>query len=147
MRLRDMLLGCALALVAGCDHAAAPLPPAVDHDAQGSWGQDTHGVITPGNSFVMALTESDGAITGTGSFTGEAGPYGGVQVTGTVHADSVKLQIVFTAEPTIFPNLPPATTQFAGFLVNKNQVKGQLTRSDATTSSFDLIRLVISDPH
>src|SRR5512140_73378 len=113
MRLYETLFACAIGLTAACSGGPSTvLPPPVDHDAQGSWGQDTHGALSPGNSFVMSLTESGGAITGVGSYAGEAGPYGGLKVNGTVSQDSVTLQIVFTAEPTVFPGLRPDTAQF-----------------------------------
>jgi hypothetical protein len=121
------------------------LPPPVDHDAEGSWGLDTHGDVIAGNSFVMALTEAGGAISGVGSFAGEAGPYGGLQVTGTVRQDSVKLQIIYAAEPTVFPSLRPDTAQFAGMLTTKNQIGGQITNSGSTLP-FGLVRLMIGDP-
>jgi hypothetical protein len=146
MRLSETFIACALGLTVGCSSGPTVMSrPPVDHDAQGSWGQDTHGAIAAGNSFVMALTESSGTITGVGSFAGEAGPYGGLSVTGTVMQDSVKLQVVFVAEPTVFPALRPDTAEFTGMLINKNQVRGQLTRAMATLP-FDLLRLVISDP-
>lgn len=146
MRLGDTLAACALGLMVACSsEPTALLPPPVDHDAQGSWGQDTRGVLVPGFSFVLALTESNGSITGVGSYAGEAGPYGALRVTGTVTQDSVDLQIVYIAEPTVFPMLRPDTAQFAGVLTNKNQVGGRLTRG-GTAQPFDLVRLAISDP-
>src|SRR5207302_3010731 len=58
MRLYEALFACVIGLTAGCSGApSAVLAPPVDHDAEGSWGQDSHGVLTPGFSFVMALTE------------------------------------------------------------------------------------------
>jgi hypothetical protein len=141
------LFACLLGSAAACgSDPSAVLPPPVDHDAQGSWGQDTHGAITPGSSFVMALTESDGVIDGVGSFAGEAAPYGGLRVSGTVSQDSVHLRIIFIAEPTVFPSLKPDTAQFAGLLTSKNAVRGQLTRSSGISGPFDLIRLMIGDP-
>jgi hypothetical protein len=146
MRLRETVLASALGLSVACSGGPAALLPApVDHDAQGSWGQDAHGVVVPGNSFIMALTESNGTINGAGSFAGEAGPYGSLRVTGTVGRDSVDLQIVYVFEPTVFPKLQPDTTKFAGVLTDKNHLEGQLTRG-GTTQRFDLVRLTIGDP-
>src|SRR5690348_2492798 len=123
-----------LGLLAACSKSEVtpPPPPAVDHDAQGSWGQNTNGMITPGNSFVMSMTESSGTITGVGSFAGEAGPYGGLTVTGSVAHDSLHLQIVYVAEPHVFPSLAPDTAQFAGVLTNRDQIDGQLTLNGST---------------
>ena len=132
----------ALFMLAACTEPARP----VDHDAQGSWGQDSHGIPMPGNSFVMQLIESDGAITGAGSFAGEAGPYGGLTITGTVGQDSIRLQIVAVAEPTVFPSLKPDTSFYAGRLTTRDEVVGQRTRA-GLTAPFDLVRLAASDPH
>jgi hypothetical protein len=137
---RDVVFASALGLSAACSNGPAALLPPVEHDAQGSWGRDTHGAVTPGESFVLALTEFNGAITGTGSFAADVGPYGSLRATGTVKQDSVRLQIVFAAEPTRFPALPPDTAQFAGVLTSKNEVAGRLTRF-GTTQEFDLMRL------
>jgi hypothetical protein len=146
MRLLEAIFACALGLTAACSSdPAGLLPPPVDHDAQGSWGQDNHGALTPGNSFVMALTESSGTITGVGSFAGEAGPYGALRVAGTVADDSVHLQIVYVPEPTVFPQLRVDTAQFAGVLTAKDHIAGRLAH-DGTTQPFDLVRLTIDDP-
>jgi hypothetical protein len=144
MGLRETLQVCAFGLTVACSSEPTVLLPPVDHDAEGSWGYDTHGALNPGNSFVVALTESNGTITGGGSFAGEAGPYGSLTVTGTVNQDSVNLRIVYIAEPTVFPKLRPDTALFAGVLTNKNQIVGSRTRGGLTLP-FGLVRLTIGD--
>jgi hypothetical protein len=144
MKVARTVFVCVLGVIAACGGDPTAVVPPVDHDAQGSWGQDTHGA-TAHSSFDMSLTESSGTITGVGSFSGEAGPYGGLQVSGTVSQDSVKLEIVFTPEPTVFPSVKPDTAQFAGRLTTKNEIAGELTRA-GTTQPFDLLRLTIGDP-
>lgn len=119
--------------------STGPIPPAVDHDAQGSWGQKNVGVF-PGNSFLIAMTESSGTIGGTGSFSGEAGPYGSLVVSGAASNDSLHLRIIYVYEPNVFPQLRPDTAQFIGRLTSRDQIDGELTRR-GVTSAFALIRL------
>ena len=144
MKLRQTISAVAVGLTTACSSGPAGLPAPVDHDAQGSWGQDVHGAIIPGNSFTMELTESSGMIIGFGSFAGEVGPYGALHITGVVAKDSMDLQVVYAYQPTVFPKLRPDTAQFAGVLTDKNHVTGELTRG-GTTQRFDLIRLTNGD--
>jgi hypothetical protein len=129
----------------GSEAAAPTPPPAVSHDAEGSWGQNNHGVLTPGTLFLIAVTEKSGVITGTGSFAGEAAPYGRLVVTGTVEQVSLKLKIVYIFEPTLFPTLGPDTAQLVGVLTNRDQIDGELTRNGISTP-ISLVRLTIGDP-
>jgi hypothetical protein len=135
-----------LVFVCSCsgDKVAAPIP-AVDHDAQGSWRENTGGVLTPGSSFIITMTESSGAVAGVGSFTGEAGPFGTLVVSGTVANDSLHLQIVYLFDPHVFPSLQPDTARFAAVLTNRDRIDGELTRG-GTSSPFGLLRLMIDDP-
>jgi hypothetical protein len=110
----------------------APIPPAVTHDAEGSWGPDNHGVLNPGNTFLIAMTEALGTISGTGSFAG------------TVIGVSLRLQIVYIAEPTIFPKLAPDTAHLDAVLTNRDQIDGRLTR-DGISNTISFIRLKVGD--
>jgi hypothetical protein len=123
--------------------STGPIPPAVDHDAQGSWGQNSGGVPTPGNFFLIAMTESAGMIAGTGSFA--AAPYGSLSVGGAVANDSLHLRIIFLFEPNIFPQLRPDTALFLGRLTNRDQIDGMLT-SHGVTRPLGLVRLQVNDP-
>ena len=117
-----------------------PIPPAVNHDAQGSWGQNNDGVVVPGNSLVIAMTESSGTIAGSGSFAGEAGPYGSLSLSGTVVNGSLHLRIIYVYEPHVFPQLQSDTAQFVGRLTNRDHVDGILTRR-GVDGPFRLVRL------
>ena len=148
--IRDMrptkgLLISACAFLGACSSGTAPAsaPPPVDHDVQGSWGENFAGA--PGNTFLIAVTESAGRVAGTGSFAGEAGPYGALEVSGTVANDSLHLQIIYDFEPTVFRNLHPDTTHFVGRLTHRDSISGQLTR-DGSTAPLELVRLKIGDP-
>jgi hypothetical protein len=133
-------------IVAACSSDTAPVlaPPPVDHDVQGSWGED-FGAISPGNSFLVALTESSGTVSGTGSFSGEAAPFGSLAVNGIVAKDSLHLRIIFNFDSTLFRNLQPDTEHFEGVLARRDTIAGQLTRG-GSTSPLRLVRLKISDP-
>jgi hypothetical protein len=76
------------ALLAACTTETAPRFIPAPHDIQASWSATP---TFPGNSFSMALQESSGAVTGTGSFTGEAGPFGTLAISGSATPDSVHL--------------------------------------------------------
>jgi hypothetical protein len=146
MRMKWQLLLGLLAATTACSHdASTSLQPAVDHDAEGSWAPDNGGAIIPGNSWIVALRESSGTVTGTGSFAGEAGPFGALEVTGTVANDSVHLRIVYVYEPTVFTHLVPDTAQFDGLLVSRDRIDGRLGR-DGGFTTFRLLRAVPYDP-
>src|SRR4051812_36546483 len=114
MRTRHVLLlgACVAAAAAACTRDTAPPERAVDHDAEGSWAIDNGGMIIPGNSWIVSMHEASGTISGTGSFAGEAGPFGGLTVSGTVGNDSLHLRIIYVYEPTVFPRLTPDTATF-----------------------------------
>jgi hypothetical protein len=141
-----------LAMLAGgaaCSHDAVtlPSPPAVDHDAQGSWVEDNQGVVTPGNGFLVAMTESSGVITGSGFFRGEAGPFGNLDISGTVANDSLRVQLIYVFDPTVFTRLTPDTTQVTAVMTDRDHIKGQMVR-DGSTFSVAWVRLPpASDPH
>lgn len=138
-----ILIG-ACAIIMGCSDSSSTAPriPPVDHDVQGSWGEQ---FSVPGNSFLMSLVESSGVVTGTGSFAGEAGPFGSLAVSGTVANDSLRLRIIYNFEPHTFPTIAPDTAQFVGRLVATDTIDGQITRRE-TTSPFQVVRLKIGDP-
>ena len=132
------------AIVSGCSSSASmgPRTPPTDHDLQGSWGEP----FPPGGStFIMSLAESSGVVHGTGSFAGEAAPYGSLAVSGTIANGTALLQVVFNFEPNLFPTLGPDTGQFVGQLITTDSIAGQLTVS-GRTSIVPLIRLRINDP-
>ena len=140
--IRTVIGMCALAAGCAASSTTSPRVPPTDHDLQGSWGQP---FMLAGNSFLMSLTESSGVVTGTGSFAGEAGPYGGLVVSGTIAAEAVRLQIIYNFEPHLFPTLGPDTAQFIGTLVTKDSVAGQLTHR-GQTGALQLVRLRLGDP-
>ena len=125
-----------------CALAACSLQPyrGTPGDVTGSWGQDFGPTLVPVNSFVMALQNAGDAVTGTGSYAGEAGPYGTLAVSGTAKGDSVHLQIVFVPEPTVFPQLKPDTAHLEGALTTHDRIDATLVRA-GSTFPFTLVRL------
>lgn len=142
-----MSLAAALFVAAACSNrdATSPTISVNDHDAQGSWGENNFGVVAPGNSFAVALTESSGVVAGTGSFSGEAGPFGALSISGTVADGLLNLRVVYLFEPTVFPQLAPDTAQFVGVLTTKDRIDGFLTRR-GIRSEFGLLRVSVGDP-
>lgn len=128
-----LLIGAGL----GCSSTSAP----TDHDAQGSWTWDTGGALSPGNSFNLTLDESAGIIVGTGTYSGEAGPQGTLAANGVVANDSLRLRIVFIADPILLPLLKPDTEQFAGRLTTRDRIDGALTAGANVMRTLNLVRV------
>ena len=142
-RMRSLLLALVLtvASLSACATETAPRFVPTAHDVQASWSATP---TFPGNSFVMALQESSGTVTGTGTFAGEAGPFGALAISGSATPDSVHLQIVYKFDP-IFNTLRQDTAQFSGALVTLDSLRGTLTRG-GTASAATYLRLKIGDP-
>lgn len=141
MRHYHIVLAATVLLCAACSSDTAPTP-LVDQDAQGSWELDTRGAVIPGISFFLTLGESAGVITGTGTFTGEAAPFGTLAANGPAANDSLHLRIIYIYDPTTFPQLAPDTAQFQGALIDVNHIQGQLTFArSATTEQLNLMRV------
>src|SRR5678815_1622449 len=138
---RTLHLLIAAVLCLGCGDNMGITPP-VDTDIQGSWTQASS-VVIPGSQFIMALVDSSGIVRGTGSFAGEAGPFGGLAVSGTVKNDSLHLQIIYNFSPT-FPGLHPDTAQFTGVLSTPDRMDGTLTR-DGVPGPVQFIRATVGD--
>jgi hypothetical protein len=114
-------------------------------DLAGSWAEDPGPSFVPGNSFVMALGSSpDNVVTGTGSYAGEAGPFGALTVSGTARGDSLHLEVVFVPEATVFPQLKPDTARLEGAFATRDRIDAKFTRA-GTTGPFTLVRLQTGD--
>jgi hypothetical protein len=137
MKRNVILLICALG-VCSCD-ASQPFRgnPA---DVTGSWGEDFGSTFVPGNSLMMALQNSGDVVTGTGSYAGEAGPFGALVVSGTAGGDSVHLRIVFVPEATVFPQLKPDTAWLEGAFTTRDRIDATLARG-GLPFPFTLVRL------
>jgi hypothetical protein len=129
------------AVGSGCSDAAERTvsPVLVDHDVQGSWARTP--LFNPGNQFLMALTESAGVVTGTGTFAGEAAPGGALAISGSIRNDSLHLQVVFLFDPRF--GLQPDTSSFDGVLSARDTINGMFEGGIVRTQ---LVRLRVSDP-
>ena len=132
------------AVASGCSDTAgrAVGPAPVDHDVEGSWVRTP--LLNPGNDFLMFLTESAGVVTGIGTFAREAGAGGALAIAGSVHEDSLHLQVVFRFDPPI-PGIAPDTTSFEGVLSTRDTMNGTLT-VDGFAESIQLVRRRVNDP-
>lgn len=127
MRLGRQIGAAAVLFATACAGDVPTLPTPIDHDAEGSWERSTDGLPAAGNLFVVTLRESAGAIVGTGTYAGEAGPQGSLAVNGTIAHDSLRLAIVFIPDPVLLPLLKPDTGQFVGVLTTRDRIDGALT--------------------
>lgn len=134
-RLLAVLIGWG-AMGSGCSATGGTGPLLVDHDVQGSWYRTP---FAPGSAFLVALTESAGVVTGTGTFAREAGAGGALTISGSVREDSVHLQVVFVFDPPV-PGGQPDTTSFVGVLSATDTIVGTLT-GDGVAQSIRLVRL------
>lgn len=97
----------------------------------GKWTED---FTVPGNSLEMDLSYSDGKVSGTGSWCGEAAPCGILSVTGTV-GENVQLDLTFTQ--TLPPTtLPPSVQHFEGRFSSWRALHGTLGASPPGTLPF-----------
>lgn len=131
------MIAAPLVAVACSDSAVtAPIHP-TDSDVSGAWVQPFGGV--PGNSLDWNLTAASGAVTGTGTFRGEAGPFGTLAISGNVANDTLRLKVIYNYDATTFPSLHPDTAQFVGVLASRDDMIGKYTRQ-TQTSDLHMVR-------
>lgn len=140
------LIGAAVA-AAACStdsgRLTGPVPPPPDGAIAGSWGLDP-AKIFPGTQFLMSLSDSAGVVTGVGSFAGEAGPQGSLQLSGMVQNDSLHLQVVYVLDPR-FGQSRPDTGSLAGALVANDTIDAAIMNAGSTWI-VRLVRRKIGDP-
>jgi CBS domain-containing protein len=141
-----LLIGAVIA-TAGCstdsNRVTGPVPPPPDEAIEGSWGLDP-AVVDPGSEFLMSLRDSAGVVSGTGTFAGEAGPFGGLRVSGVVQNDSVHLLVVYVLDPS-FGTFPGDTGRLAGLLTARDTLDATITQG-GFTRAVRLTRLQIANP-
>lgn len=128
MRCKDILLVATLAL--GC--AGAPTYPS---SLDGAWRED---LTLPGNSLQFTLTTNRNAVSGSGTWTGEACCSGAVTITGDAATAEVNLTFVFVA---MGGAVPPRTSRFAGRATDINTLSGLLvTGGYSSPTTFRRVR-------
>ena len=103
---------------------SSSLGPAAD--VQGTWAAN---VNAPGASLVLDLTQTDGAVEGTGTYTIEAGRAGNLQVLGTYARPGITLSLTFDYG---------STETYAGSVLDSRHMSGQISDSagHVTTLTF-----------
>ncbi|HET9708897.1 MAG TPA: hypothetical protein VFP39_11405 [Gemmatimonadales bacterium] len=122
MRCRLVFLVLSL-LTASCANSLGP--PAT---VTGVWAAAFH---IPGSSLVLNLTQPDGAVSGSGTYTGEAGPSGTLQVTGSYAAPHVTLALRYDYG---------LTRNYDGAVLDAHQMTGTISDSTGFTGTLTLIR-------
>src|SRR6187401_1940885 len=102
-------------------------------------------VPRPGVQFLLALHDSAGVVTGTGSWASEAGPSGSLVPRGTAIADSIHLQVIYVPSPA-FTTLKPDTAQLEAVLTTHDRIDGTLRRGSLPPSTIQLVRVRAGDP-
>lgn len=108
-----------LALLAvGCSGADPFTGPAV---IDGRWAEP---FSFPGSSLGFDVTSSGSTVSGSGSYAGEAGPFGSLTVTGTVSGIEVHLDLTFTEQ---LPRPGNTTTEhFDGMFTSFDVIEGSI---------------------
>jgi hypothetical protein len=112
------------ALMSCTDGPFIPVPPAA---IAGGWAPVVAPGTPPGSSSSFALTIDGSTISGRGWYSGEAGPYGAIDVTGSVEGDEVTLEFTYTPSPT-FVGLAVSHESFHGRLMTRSDLVGESTR-------------------
>ena len=108
-----ILLGALLTL--GCSDLTSP------ERLNGTWRQD---ITIPGSGVEFTLTTNGDAVSGVGTWTGEACCSGHVTVDGSENGGDVRLSLTFVAEQGAI--VPPRTEMFEGRLVDGNTLSGTI---------------------
>ena len=137
-KLSFFALAAAAVVAAACSDSGvtAPIHP-TDNDVSGAWAMPFGGI--PGNGMGWTLNDVSGNVTGTGTFTGEAGPFGTLAISGMVTNDTLRLSIIYKYDPATFPGLHGDTAQFVGVLTSHDEMTGTYTRL-GTSGPFHMVR-------
>ena len=86
----------------------------------------------PGSGELWTLTVQGSAITGTGSWSGEACCAGTLSLTGTISGDSIHLDLTFVVTSSANPRAP-FHERFDGALTSPTVLRGTVTNDDGTS--------------
>jgi hypothetical protein len=127
------LAAVALAILASCSNGLSLGPDAIN----GRWVAVDE---APGMSLHIILLMQNGAVTGTGNWTGEAILGGDVTATGQVAGNDVVLDLTFDHLDNGVPVGTSFTEHFAGAFTSANDIKGTTTQ-DGIQGTLHLQRL------
>lgn len=99
----------------------------------GQWSHVRAAAEPPGFFQSFTLSVSDTTLSGTGTYQGEAGPSGTIDVTGFVSGSSVHLNFVF--HQTLPATAPDYTGSFDGRATSANDLVGTSTINGGTPAS------------
>jgi len=107
-----------LAMLVGCGGSSGPPP----FSLTGDWSQVER---FSGVSLVLTLTEQNGSVGGTGTYTLELGSPGTLQVNGTDDGSTIALNLLYDTG---------GTAVFTGAFIDANDFSGTWTTNGASTA-------------
>jgi len=122
MRSLRLSLLAGLLIVAGCSSTTSP------SFLDGTWSQDN---TFPGSNLQFTLNTNGSAVSGSGSWSGEACCNGVVTITGTQTGVGVSLTFDFVT--TAGAMLPPRTSQFTGTVAGATVLRGTFVSGSSST--------------
>jgi len=121
MRYARCFLALAVWVLASCGDSSAP--KALD----GYWVHVLAPDEPPGFSLGIVFVTTNGTVTGTGGWQGEAMPGGTVTATGTIERGTVALDLTFTQVLSGVPQPNPFVEHFVGTFTTRNDLEGSTT--------------------
>jgi hypothetical protein len=125
---------CAVSLAVACGGTdlLAPTPESL----QGRWATVNN---IPGSGESWDLMVQGSAISGTGSWSGEACCAGTLSLTGTIAGDSIHVDLTFVVTSSANPRAP-FHSHFDGALTSRTVLRGTVTNDDGTSGEERLQR-------
>ena len=121
-----------MAVACGGSDLLAPTPETL----QGRWSTLNE---IPGSGESWDLSVQGSAITGTGSWSGEACCAGTISLTGAISGDSIHLDLTFVVTNSANPRAP-FHERFDGALTSRTVLRGTVTNDDGTSGEERLQR-------
>ena len=109
-----------------CLNCSNSLAPPVN--VAGTWAADYH---LPGSSLVLSLSQTNGVITGNGTYAGEAGPSGTLQISGSYARPHISLALHYDAG---------LTRTYDGTVLDSEHMTGTEADSTGYADTLTLIR-------
>jgi hypothetical protein len=126
MRYLRSLLAFSIWVLASCDRSAAPT--ALD----GYWVHVRAAEEPPGFGLGIVFTTSDGEISGSGTWQGEAGPSGTLTAIGGIEHGTVTLDLTFTQVLNGVPQQGSFVEHFVGTFTSYDDLEGTTTQNGQT---------------